>query len=162
MINASLQGFYALLMKCYGDAYFARSQEITTSPNIALTSLPTRCVKLTRLWWLRAPDDVVQVHRAGVEGLQVANYVARAWSQCAPFYRLQGANTVQWLPIPTEAYRVTCDHIATPADLVADTDAFDAGLGWEEWVINDVCRKIAAKEQTDPTVYLSERNDWER
>lgn len=161
MINASMQAYSAMLCEAYGDNYFTTSASATTSAGVGTNSLPTRFYKLTRLWWLRGTDDVVPILRANVNELGMANYSARSWTECGPRYRLQGTSLVQWLPKPNAVYDVVFDYVQLPADLSADGDTFEGGPGWDEWVVNDVCAKIAQREEKDPAGYLAVRADWE-
>lgn len=161
LINKSLQSFYALLMQCYGDNYFAASEELTTSANVPLTSLPTRFSKLIALHWLRATGDVVKIKPASVDHIRHYGLDPVSWSEYGPRYRLSGVSAIEWFPTPNAAYDVRCDYVAIPDDL-GEEDAFDAGPGWEEWVVLDVCRKIASREEKDPSVWLAERADIEQ
>jgi hypothetical protein len=161
LINASLTAFYAMLQEAYGDGYFATSGAIAITPGAATSPLPTDSVKLLGLWWVRGPDDVVKIEQGTIDDLRLGSYTPRPWSQgWGPLYRLSG-NTVQWLPPPSAAATVRADYVRLPPELVADTDTFDAGIGWQEWVINDVAGKIADKEEKDPAVWLTKRADWE-
>jgi hypothetical protein len=161
-INKSLQAYYALLMECYGEDYFATSSTITTLANTSLSTLPTRFSKLIALHWVRDSDDIVPIRRATVDDMVLASYDPKSWTEYGPRYRLSGISSVQWLPIPNAAYSVLCSYVALPADLSADADTFEAGQGWEDWVILDVCRKLAAREEKDPSVWLAERADAEQ
>lgn len=161
MINSSVQALAAVLLESYGDNYYTTSATITTTPSTGTSALPTRCYKLLQLWWVRGTDDVVKLHRGSLDDLRLANYGARTWNEYGPRYRLQGVSTVQWLPTPSVAYTVTCDFVQLPAELSADGDTFVAGPGWEEFVVADVCRKIAAREEKDISQWMAERADAE-
>lgn len=161
MINASVQALSAMLIEAYGDNYYTTSSSLTTTSGVNLTSLPTRCYKLLTLWWVRGTDDIVKVSRGNLDDLRLANYASKSWSEYKPRYRLQGTSSVQWLPTPNAAYTVTCDYVQLPAELSADGDTFEAGPGWEEWCVADVCRKIAAREEKDITSWMGERADAE-
>lgn len=161
LLNASLQAYTAMLCEAYGDSYFTTSATAATSAGVGTNALPTRFYKLTRLWWVRATDDVVPIRRANAAELALASYSARSWTEYGPRYRLQGTANVQWLPKPDAVYNVVFDYVQLPADLSADGDVFEGGPGWDEWVVNDVCAKIAAREEKDPSVYMAHRADWE-
>jgi hypothetical protein len=161
MINSSVQALSAILMESYGDNYYTTSASLTTTANTGTTSLPTRCYKVLQFWWVRGTDDIVKVERGNADDLRYANYAARSWDQMRPRYRLQGTSTVQWLPIPSQAYTVACDYVQLPAELSADGDTFEAGPSWEEFVVADVCRKIAAREEKDISQWMAERGDAE-
>lgn len=159
-INASLQAYYALLLECYGDDYFVQSTSITTSANISISSLPSRFHSLRSLLWSRGTDDIIHVPRATRDDVYLASYTPQSWNTIAPTYNIQG-QVIQWLPTPNAAYSLTMFYSALPVDLALDADVFDAGPGHEEWVISEVCRRIAVREDKDPTIFLMERQTVE-
>ena len=161
MIVTSAQALAGMLIEAYGDNYFTTSATITTTPSTGTTALPTRCYKVLQFWWVRGSDDVVKIQRGSVDDLKLASFSARSWDEYGPRYRLQGTGNVQWLPTPSNAYTVACDYVQLPADLSADGDTFEAGPGWEEWLIADVCRKISAREEKDISSWMAERGDAE-
>jgi hypothetical protein len=160
-INQSLQAYYAILLECFGDNYFAESSTITTNDGVALSSVPSRFTKLLSLHWLRGTNDAVKLFPASAFEMGLYSLGAVSWNDYAPRYRLSGA-AFEWFPIPNAAYSVRCDYMGLPANLSADADFFDGGNGWEEWVVLDVCRKIAGKEEKDPSTWLAERADVEQ
>lgn len=162
LINASLAVYYGLLIEQHGDDYFTTSATITTSANVNLSSLPSRCIKVIRMSWVRGTDDIVPISRGSADDLVLASYAARAWDDYAPRYRLSGTSAVQWLPTPNAAYSVLCDHVAIPSDLSADGDTFEAGPGHEFFVVNDVCAKLAIREEKDFSAFMAERANFER
>jgi hypothetical protein len=161
MINESLQSYFGFLVGCFGDNYFADSTTLTTVADTGTSALPADCHKVLALHWVRGTDDVVKLRRGTVDDLKLAGYSSQSWHDYCPSYRL-GTSTVQWLPKPSAAYSVLLDYVALPADLSADGDTFEAGNGWETWVIADVCAKLAAREEKDPSVWFAERADAER
>ena len=162
LINSSLAAYYGLLTECYGDNYFTTSATITTSAGVNLSSLPSRCSKVLRLWWVRGTDDVVPISRGSADDLVLASYAARSWDDYSPRYRLSGISAIQWLPTPNAAYDVLCDHVAIPVDLSADGDTFEAGPGHEFFVVNDVCARLAIREEKDPSAFMAERARFEQ
>lgn len=159
-INASLQAFYALLLECYGDEYFDATGTLTTTNGVTISSLPSRFYKLRSLLWVRGTNDIVPVQRAANEDVYIGEYAAQSWSSYAPKYRIQG-QVIRWYPTPNAAYNVAISFAALPADLSADTDIFDGGAGHEEWIVSEVCRRIAVREDKDPSVFLLERQTVE-
>lgn len=157
LINASLQSYYGLLIELYGENYFAASSTITTTINTELSSLPSRCIKVTKLWWERGADDIVPILRGTLDDMVLASYDPKSWTEYGPKFRLSGTASIQWLPTPSAAYTVRCDHVALPADLSADGDTFEANSGHEFFVVNDVCAKLAIREEKDPSVWWAER-----
>lgn len=161
MIVSSVQALSAMLIEAYGDNYYTSSSTLTTTADLELSSLPERCHKLLALWWVRGTDDIVKISRGNMDDLRLANYASKSWSEYRPRYRLSGTSAVQWLPAPNAAYTVTCDFVQLPAELSAEDDEFEAGPGWEEWCVADVCRKIASREEKDIAAWMAERADAE-
>lgn len=160
MINASLASFYAMLMEAYGDEYFSATQTITTTAGLSVDSLPDRCTKLMSLHWVRGTDDVVPIQRGTKDDMMLAAYSAQAWTTYEPKY-LPSGQAIQWLPTPNAAYTVLAAFAQLPVDLVDDNDTFEAGPGWDEWVVADVCRKIAESEDQDVRKFMTARDSHE-
>lgn len=163
MINKSLQQYYGLLLGCYGDNYFAASAELATSAGVALTSLPDRFAKLLKLHWQRDATTLSSISPASLDDIKLAGLGAVSWSSYRPKFRLSGVAAIEWFPTPNAAYTVRCDYVALPDDLSAEDDTFAAGPGWEEWVVLDVCRKIARREEkaVEAAAFMAERNECE-
>lgn len=154
MINTSLQGLYSLLMQAWGEGYFTTSTTLTTSAGAGTTSLPTDFLKLINLLWVRGTDDVVTISEAQHDERLLTQWSARTWT--APKYRLRHS-TLQWVPPPSAVYNLVIEYVYAAPDLSADDDPFDAGPGWDEWVVLDVCRKIRQREEKDATEFQAER-----
>ena len=135
---------------------------LTTTPSVAKTTLPADFYKLRSLVWLQSTDNPVEVRRATLNDYVLDSLLtARSWQGMQPAYRFEGASSVRWLPMPSLAYSVTCVYVQAPATLTADADTIDAGPGWEEWIVNDVCVHIAQIREEDPSGYAAERQDCE-
>lgn len=160
-INGSLQTYYGLLNACFGDDYFAATVNLTTTAGVATTALPPRFVKLKTLMWERVAGDVVLLRRAQIDDISVALGAEQGWTSYEPRYRLFGTSTVRWFPKPDAVYTVACDYIQLPADLTADADTFEAGPGHEEYVILDVCKKIAQREEKSLEEWAGLRSEIE-
>jgi len=163
MINASASRFSGMLCAAYGDDYFTTTATLATTASVATTALPTGFYKLRSLIWLRGADDPVVVRRASIDDYaRLSLLTARAWTSEMPRYRFTVGSVVTWLPTPSAVYSVACTYSKTPVDLSADGDTAEVGPGWDEWLVNDVCVKIAQMREEDPSVYMSERADLER
>lgn len=68
-------------------------------------------------------------------------------------YRIEGQNIVL-VPVPNVAtLNFKGWYIPCITPLVSDSDTLDGVNGWEEYIVCDVAVKMAAKEETDPTVW---------
>ena len=159
MINVSLQSLYAKLMEAWGEGYFTTSASLATVADTATTALPSDFVKLTKLVWLRGTDDVVDVHLAQSDDYGFTQWASRAWDR--PLYRLR-QGTILWVPKPNQVYNLVCEYVQAPADLSSGGDTFDAGPGWDEYVVLDVARKVFERQDKDARHFIAARNEVER
>lgn len=161
LINTSLQSFYALLIECYGDDYFLTfDTSLTTTANFSYTALPADFVAMKKLYWLRGTGDPVEIIPGNADDYLRIHLDSQSWDACQPRYRL-AMQRMMWLPKPSAAYDLRLWYVYAPADLAAGADTFQAGPGWDEWVVLDVCRKIAEREERDPGEFISLRGDAE-
>jgi hypothetical protein len=158
LINESIQRFRSILAEAYGDNYLLASTTITTTADIPVSSLPADFYKLTKLSWRKDTKTAVPVLRGDVNDLARSTLASQAWAR--PKYLLT-AGTITWLPVPNQAYTVDCWYQSILGDLSADGDTVDCGPGWAEWIVLDVCRKLASREQKDPSVWLMELSQAE-
>lgn len=159
MINVSLQAFYARLMEAWGEGYFTTSTTLTALATQPAVNLPSDFLKLVSLHWVRGTDDIVPVQLAQADDYRLASYDARTWT--CPKYRLRH-DSILLLPTPSDTYTLYIEYVQLPADLSAGSDTFDAGPGWDEWVVLDASRKIFERQQKDAQHFLMGREDVER
>jgi hypothetical protein len=69
-------------------------------------------------------------------------------------YMLTGYGSIELLPTPAGAYTVNIRRIPPQPPLVADEDTLDGLNGFEEWIVCDVVRKLAASEKDTTLVSL--------
>jgi hypothetical protein len=63
-------------------------------------------------------------------------------------YRLVGSDVILY-PTPASGQVYRHVYIAAPAVLDADADTIDGVAGWEEFIVEDVARKMKVKEEGD-------------
>lgn len=159
LLNESIQRFRAILSEAYGDNYLLASTTITTTADIPVSSLPSDFFKLTKLSWRKDAETAVPILRGSADDLARSTLTPCSWSR--PKFILT-AGTITWLPVPDQEYTVDCWYQSILADLSADGDTIDCGPGWAEWIVLDVCRKLASREQKDPSVWLMELSQAEQ
>lgn len=161
MINESLQQLYAMLMECYGDDYFTESYTLATTASVATSSLPPDFVKLKSMSWRKDASTAVPLHVASVRELSMATLEPREW--IAPKYRLSGSG-IHWTPVPLSSYTVDLWYVAIPSDLSSGSDVVNVGPGWVQWVVHDVCTKIATRlrDQAMVSMFSQLRADAEK
>jgi hypothetical protein len=155
LINQSLQAFYAMLVECYGENYFLTNTTLTTTASQGYTSLPTDCIKLKKLMWLKSSTEVIDIDPSPAPELYRTSRPAEAWA--TPRFIL-AQQSIYWVPVPNAAYSVACWYVQQPADLSGDTDTFQAGPNWDEWVVADVCYRLAQSEKRP----VEERVKWQQ
>jgi hypothetical protein len=69
-------------------------------------------------------------------------------------------STVILLPSPQQVLTATLRYIPDPP-IISGATTFNFYGGWEEWLIADVAIKLYAKEESDPSVFLLERQQQE-
>lgn len=159
-IQESLQDLYAILTETYGSDYFLTTATIAATQNIATTALPSGAGKIRRLYWYRGVDDVPEIHKGKPDDLKLSFYSARSWDDGVRYY-LTGRN-ITWLPTPNQTYSVRILYSATQANIDSSSNPWSAEAGWADYVIEDVCRKIAEREEKDPSLWIACREEWAR
>lgn len=158
-VNESIRALYGLINAAWGDDYFTTQTALTTTAGLGTSPYPTRFLRLRSLAWHRGTDDIVLVSRAPVDEFDVSLWTPRAWTSDSPSYRLT-QDGIRWFPIPSQVYNLTISYVQSPTALVAPADTFEAGEDWEEWIVCDVCAKIAASEQSpEENGWLARRGD---
>lgn len=159
MINNSIQALASIMIEEGASDWFTATSTVTASANQATTAEPSGLYTLKALFWERGTDDIVPMVRANVDELALRSYAATTWEAPRYVYRSQ---VFEWLPMPSENYTVRVYGTVLPTDLSAGGDTFACGPGWDEWIVLDVCRKIAQREELDEAHWLAMRSDAEQ
>ena len=154
MINTSIHALRSLLMQAWGEGYFTKQAALSTVADTATTALPSDFSKMVTLVWKRGKDDIVPVFEAQIDEYSFTIFDSRTWD--LPRYRLR-ENEILWFPNPDDVYNLFLEYVYHPADLSLDTDTFEAGPNWEEWVVVDVCRKVFEREEKNTQPWMMER-----
>jgi hypothetical protein len=70
-------------------------------------------------------------------------------------YIIRGDN-IQFLPMPVGAEVVTLHYTPITPNISASTDTLPSVNGGFRYIVADVCRMIAIKEETDPSLFVLE------
>lgn len=164
LINESVQNYYALLMNTREEEFYTYEETLSAPADASSVSLGSLAdavfVDVRAVHWLRSADDVVPLEVGDIDDLHLRSQSSQAWTT-ATKYRIV-RDRIYWLPVPRETYTVRIWYVGTPGALTADDDTIDGGPGWEQWVVLDVCSKIADREEKDPSVWEAKRADHER
>lgn len=160
-INSSIASYVGLLMECEAEEYYTYEDDLTTTPGqayVLTTSLSSAQFQgLRDIHWVRGANDTLPLKRATREEWRMRSWSSSDWWSTHPRYRLI-RDRIYFGPPPagTETLRIT--YTGIPAALSSTSDTFYAGPGWEEWVVADVCRKIAEREDQDPSRFMAARD----
>jgi hypothetical protein len=143
-INESVADFHDFLIGAWGADYFETDYSLTTSAGTTLYPLPADFYQLLRV--------EVNSGTSRTECLP-AQRGERAWlrdtqtrhSQYPTRYAVRGSQ-LELLPSPASAYSVTLEYVPCSARLTNDASTIDGVNGWDEWVVDDVARKMALKD----------------
>lgn len=67
------------------------------------------------------------------------------------------ANSIQFVPPPDQTRQITVYYYPVFARMTNDADTFDGINGWEEYIIADVCVKLATAQESDASVFMAQK-----
>lgn len=153
-LNQELAELHARLVQGEGAPHYRASGTIAVTAGTALYPLPAD------FWRLQEVTATIN----GVTGpLHPFMPMEHGWLQnSGPWgpwspvrYRVQ-ANNIEFLPA-TQSYTATVYYSPTCPRLVAPTDPFDGFDGYEMAAIYGTCAVVAAKEESEPGFFLSQK-----
>lgn len=161
-IASSQQELYGILVQHFGDDYYMASpyQFVTDGVNY-LFPLPSDMFKLLGVDLQLpggAPNAFVTLHRfnfADRNRFAVPNFQS-FFGFTNLRYRQAGSNL--WLtPLPVSGQTVQLWYAPRLTPVVQDTDTVDGVNGWEEYIVADAIIKALAKEETDVSVFMAQK-----
>jgi hypothetical protein len=72
-------------------------------------------------------------------------------------YRLNGDN-IWFTPIPASNQTIQLWYVPRLEQLTSDSDTCDGISGWTEYIIVDACIKCLTKEESDPSVFMAQKD----
>lgn len=168
MLSNSYKELYDILIQKFGDDYFlANPYSYTTTGQIDSVTqqstypLPDDFYKLMRVEVALNPSDPnswVTLREFQAIQANLWNYpnVYTFYGITNLRYRLWGTNLVI-VPIPSADQTIRILYSPRPNQLINDTDTVDAISGWEEYIVVDACIKALVKEESDPSVFLLQK-----
>lgn len=161
-INDSASELWDLLVEAYGEDYYTTVTDITTTANQEFITIPTGVyqVKGVYSYILQGSDRVrAPLYRSSLVDM-LTDQRTPGWSvsrgYCDATYRIV-ADHIYVAPLPTAVYTLELWYIPTFPQLTVDGSTFDAYNGWHEYVVCDVCMKVAQKDQADVTVFAAQK-----
>jgi hypothetical protein len=167
-INESYKELYDILIQKFGNDYFmAIPYTYTTSGTVdpvskaSLYPLPPDFYKLMGTEVALNPTDPnswVTLKKFEFIQRNLWNFpnVYTFYGVTNLRYRLNG-NNLMLVPIPSSGQTVRIWYAPRPNQLLNDTDLLDMVSGWEEYIIADICIKAMAKEESDVSVFNTQK-----
>lgn len=156
-INNSIAELYDLMCEAYGEDYYVEELEFATDGTNSY-SLPDDFyelkrvdLKLDNINWVTVPRFRLNQQNM----LDSSTYVAYGGS-CSVRYRLVGGN-IKLSPAPASGSTVRLLYVPLPVKLVDDTDTLNDFNAYSEYVIVDACIKMLTKEESDPSIFASQK-----
>lgn len=149
MINESYREFYDLVLESHADHYLAAPASFSLSSGANTYALSS----LTSFYRLRGID-----RRDGSGWYTVPRYQHAQRNDLRQLsYRVMGSSLF-FEPIEDAAGDYRAWFIPEPATLSNDSDTVDGFNGWEVWIVEDVCAKIAAKAEESTSPFTGARD----
>lgn len=161
-INESYKELYDIIVQKFGsDYYVATPYTYTTTQNLQLYPLPSDFYKLLGVEIALNPSDSnswISLRQFEFVQRNLFNYpnLFTFYGITNLRYRLNGTNLMV-VPAPTGNQTIRIWYAPRPDQLIDDTDTVDAVSGWEEYIIADCCIKALTKEESDPSVFMAQK-----
>lgn len=157
-INQALAELHTRLTQGTGQPFYRATTSISVVTGVALYALPES------FWTLQGVEATID----GVTGpltpfmpIEHAGLTSAAqgspWGTTSPVrYRVQGDN-IEVLPA-TRTFSMTVFFTPSCPRLEEPDDTFDGFNGYEVAAIYDACATVLAKEESDPSFYMAQRD----
>lgn len=143
-INDSIAAFQDLLIQAWGSWFFEADYDFTTSADDSTYPVPGGFY-LVSLVQVNTGTRFRKLRPSGREQRSALTDTNASLSGFPSFYALRGDNIIL-MPTPSSAMPVHIEYVPAATVLDSDSDTMDGVNGWEEWVVNDVARKMAVKD----------------
>lgn len=163
MVKQSAERLTAKFTRKFGDNYFATEGTITTTGNQSFSTLPANFQTLLKAYWVTGGKGV-PLEMAEVDDWTPANLEPQAWPSNTGLdgllstpvkYRLQG-NRIVFYPCPNAGYIVSLTYTSC-LSVISTASQLDVQVGWDEWIVLDVCIRVRQRQQKAAADFVSER-----
>lgn len=138
------------------DVAIAAAADISATAGPAY-SLPSDFYKLLRVDLLNSPSEYITLHKFNLMEEQAHQSSAGYGYRYADFsYRMRGDEIIFAPGQSTGTIRLY--YIPAITKLSADTDTINGVNGWEDYICYSAAIKALAKEESDPSVLMAERD----
>lgn len=158
-VNFAISELHDILIQSYGSDYFLNSFEGTTVSGQVDYPLPSDFYKLmgvdiklgAQSWFTIDPFNFNERNKYEEFGSWTVDGISNIR------YRVMG-NNIKLTPTPDSATPYRLWYVPVATKLVADTDVYDDINQFSDFVIITAAMKMVAKEESDTSVLMSERN----
>lgn len=159
MINSSIVSLRDIVISSDPSHFMARD-DISVSSGTREYDLPSDFYRMVGVSYIDPADS------DGYKVMDVYNFEERYGADNSAVdetrYHVRNGK-IQLLPVPSTSFEIRVEYIQKPTALADPSDSFELGNGfWGEWVILDCLVKCAAATGTDPSVYLTQKQEAEQ
>lgn len=159
LIQESTRRLSGILADLSDEAYFVTTGTLTTIANIPVVSLPANFGNLLQIHWVKSDGTPVLLRQANQE--EIGPSQTNGWNDgLAPWYKLTG-NTIEFFPPPNSVETIQIRY-STGLFVTSLADTLQCGLGWDTWVVLDVCCVIRQRQDKDYSAFFQEKQLAER
>lgn len=154
-LNQSAADLHDLIVDHAGTDAFEADHTFTTTPGTDVYALPADFYRLASVTarlggrW-RALRASLSSERTRFEGASLPRYALAGRTTA-------GVAELRLVPAPTSAVQICVWYVPLAFDAVIPASLVSFN-GWDEYVICDVCAKVAEKEESDSRAFLARRD----
>lgn len=140
-------------MRSWGGQYFRHRTTIATSAGVSIYTLPTECISLSFVLAYLTPTQFIRCTPFTDDMRPMfATIMGTGWVFGQPvYYQMDdtsaGAQSIEFMPIPTGQFSVTVGYQYSPADFANLTDTMEDVNGWSEFLVARAAQGCATKMQ---------------
>jgi|CXWL01.1.fsa_nt_gi hypothetical protein len=155
-LNQELAELWTKLVQGSGQPFYRSSQAYTVTGATTLQALPATFFEVQEVTaTIAGITGALAPFMASEHGWLQSSAVWGSMVALPPRYRIQASN-IEFLPVQ-QSFTATLYYSPTQPRLVASNDTFDGFAGFEIAAIYGACATVLAKEESDPTFYLGQR-----
>lgn len=162
MCSQSRKELYDILVQKFGnDYYLATPYQYLTSNQVQFYPLPDDFYKLLGVDVALNngdPNSWVTLKEFNFIQRNLYNFpnVYTMYGITNLRYRLMGDN-LEIVPVPSGGQTIQLWYAPRVSQLLKVTDIVDGVSGWEEYIVVDMCIKMLTKEESDVSVYMTQK-----
>jgi hypothetical protein len=176
MADEGARGLYDLMLTYQGKEYFATELSLPTVAGTTDYTLPqdfyqllaVRGVNANRVFDVRPWDvshevELLNLSLAGTRAPELTMYRTRGLQSTPGVAPTQPSRVLTLLPTPAQVFTLLIRYVpaCVRADNLTHDVYYDGVSGWEEWIIWDCVAKMLAKQESDPSFAMSQRQQVE-